>query len=455
MSRTMPVMGLLAGLILMVGLLFGDWSVLLSINSAIWILLLTGAMIMQVELSRNERFSFEDVFFIVLLFILTPAQALVVLIIALLLSTPALGKWGWTSQVYTGCIHLSLIAFVSLIGSQTIQGDPIIWAPIIMLLSILMNIVTYVPLTFLSDNRWEKPKVFWGPLLPLTVGLQLPLATFGAYMAHDFPSTTGFMLTIPLLALVFLGRNIEENIRLRSQAKGRAESLRITAHELRTPLTTISGWAQTLKDQRDKLDIPTQNIALDQIYNQSERLEGLIDNLLTAAQLDSGKTTTYKTDFALQPLIYAACESAGTAAVYTTQDSLWVRGDQDHLQRILINYLANAEKYGAGAIVVRSYISPEHKDRVAIEVEDHGSGIGEEFEKKLFQAFQREGKIAASGTGLGLSISAGLAEQNDGRAYYRRARHGGAIFGVEFPKAQAPQEVSAPESRNLAQKSTN
>jgi signal transduction histidine kinase len=114
-------------------------------------------------------------------------------------------------------------------------------------------------------------------------------------------------------------------------------------------------------------------------------------------------------------------------------DDLDLFVDDEHLVQILINFLSNAEKYGAPPITVRARRSERS---VEVVVSDAGDGVPSDFRSRLFERFARAssgGGDKVGGTGLGLSLVAALAAINGGSAWYRSNEPKGSQFGVSLP----------------------
>ena len=118
----------------------------------------------------------------------------------------------------------------------------------------------------------------------------------------------------------------------------------------------------------------------------------------------------------------------GVDASIDIDDAVEARVDPEHLRRILVNYLVNAERYGAPPVAITATSSD---DGVEVRVDDAGDGVPEGFTERLFTTFARADESDRRGSGLGLSIVQGLANANGGRAFYDGSR--ASSFGVVLP----------------------
>lgn len=194
------------------------------------------------------------------------------------------------------------------------------------------------------------------------------------------------------------------------------------SHELRTPLNAILGFSQILS--RSSL-LPLEYRETVQIINRSgEYLLSLINNILSLATIEAGKTSLNLNTFnvydllaEVEDLLYLKAETKGLSFQFEIEPTVpsLIRTDQLKLQQILMNLLSNALKFtqqGGIQVTVQTQISnPElfKPDLITLifTVTDTGVGIAPPELNQLFQAFHQtqSGKDAQEGTGLGLAIS--------------------------------------------------
>lgn len=206
----------------------------------------------------------------------------------------------------------------------------------------------------------------------------------------------------------------------------------IASHELRTPLTSMVGFARTLHDHGATLDEPTREKFLGIVITQGERLERLIEDMLTVARIESG-TAQVKAE----PV--ATLEVACNVVMEMNAEDVTVEGDpaavamvdEHHLRQVLINLLTNAQRYGAAPITVDAR---RESDMVRITVADAGEGIDPQHLPRLFEKFFQAGKTH-EGTGLGLAIVKGLLQSYGGDIIYTGEPGEGARFEVTLPAA--------------------
>lgn len=223
----------------------------------------------------------------------------------------------------------------------------------------------------------------------------------------------------------------EANVRLVAAAEDKSQFLAVTAHELRTPIQVISGAAGTLSHHWAELTDAERAELLESMRASGSRMRRLLDDLLTAARLESGAVEIRPQPTLVRPLLLDAV--AQTLAAYPDAgidiecaDDVTVAAEPSRLGQILANYLTNAARYGAPPVQV---VVSTGGDGVVIEVRDRGLGVPAELEQRLFDKFAHGPQDR--GTGLGLFIARRLARAQGGDAWYER-RDGVSRFAVRL-----------------------
>lgn len=226
------------------------------------------------------------------------------------------------------------------------------------------------------------------------------------------------------------------NAQLQQVAKLKDDFLAMTNHELRTPMTAVLGYASMLAQQWDQIPEERRRDFVGIIRDQAERLQGLVEDVLTLSSLQAGAVALRLEQAEVSASAQEAIRDLGPAGPPVDNrcpPGLAVRADPDRLVQILSNYLANAVKYGEGPIVVDAI---DEDSTVVVRVSDHGAGVPAEFVPRLFDKFTRADRDdGASGSGLGLAIVRLLAEAHGGSAWYEPVPGGGARFCVRLPAA--------------------
>ena len=229
--------------------------------------------------------------------------------------------------------------------------------------------------------------------------------------------------------------------------KAKTEFVSTVSHELRTPLTSIKGSLGLVQSgvfgELPETFKPMVEIA----YNNSDRLVRLINDLLDIEKMEAGKM-----DFHLAPVEIAALlrqsvrENDGYAVTHNVRfqvveplAEVTVTGDKDRLLQVMANLLSNAAKFSPAEGVVE--VGLEHRPgAVRVSITDHGPGIPENFQRKIFQKFSQADSSDAGqkgGTGLGLSICRAIVERHGGAIDFKTERGVGTTFFFDLPEDKA------------------
>lgn len=220
------------------------------------------------------------------------------------------------------------------------------------------------------------------------------------------------------------------------------------SHELRTPLTSIRGFAQTMLTSWDKLDDESKKKFLKIIEDQSNRLIGLVENMLSVTKLHSEKEILIFKEANLKTLIEPVIDIIKTA--YPThkfefnfnENTPNIIVDKDKFQQIMTNLIENAAKYSNENTTITITSEPAG-DYVSIKVADRGVGILPENYNKIFTKFSRIDNPLTrkvQGSGLGLYITKNLVEKMDGRISVISG-DGETTFEILFPVKSVEEQA--------------
>jgi len=231
---------------------------------------------------------------------------------------------------------------------------------------------------------------------------------------------------------------------LRHLEKIRQDFVANVSHELRTPVSSIKGYAETLLDGALE-DKANAKEFVNIIYQDSNRLVSLINDLLDLSKIESGKL---KMSFAsLDPVLLIkkgvtvinnqAQAKSISLKINIPQDLPKIKADETRFAQVMINLLDNAIKYSSeGAAVI---ISAKAADGVLqIDISDSGMGISEEDLPRIFERFYRVDKARSrelGGTGLGLSIVKHIVSVHGGQVWVKSELGRGSTFSFTIPLA--------------------
>jgi signal transduction histidine kinase len=228
---------------------------------------------------------------------------------------------------------------------------------------------------------------------------------------------------------------------LRRLSALRADFVSLVSHELRAPMASVVGSTQTLRQRWRELSPDQRESFLALIGSETERLAGLVGDVLDTSRIDAGTFTYRFADVDLGALVrdsvagvsLAQDEVSVVADVHGELPS--VRGDRDRLQQVLTNLLDNAVKYSPAGeeVTVNAF---QQDSRVRIEVSDRGPGVPADQQRVIFEKFGRghtAGSPGKPGTGLGLFIARSIAEAHGGVVEVSSAPNEGATFTLSLP----------------------
>jgi signal transduction histidine kinase len=229
-----------------------------------------------------------------------------------------------------------------------------------------------------------------------------------------------------------------ENARLFQQSDLIAEFV----HELRTPLASLSTATYLLL--RPEMSREQSDQIVNNIHNETLRLNSLASSFLDLARLESGRVQFRKSRFSSADLIYEARDVMMSKAqeadiqvrVDIPPDMPLLEADRDKIKQVLLNLISNAIKYNRpnGSVILQGDFT---EDEISITVQDTGLGIPDDSIPHLFQKFYRvrehEGKVA--GTGLGLSICKQIVQGHAGRIEVKSKMGVGTSFNIFLPRS--------------------
>jgi two-component system sensor histidine kinase SenX3 len=211
------------------------------------------------------------------------------------------------------------------------------------------------------------------------------------------------------------------------------------SHELKTPIGAVAALADSLNGETE-----TEVVwrLAERIVTESHRMSRIVDDLLDLSRVEFGGTEEW-TDIDLATVLVEvvgtnqhAAKRQGLGLSLTGSAELLVRGDRSQLVSVFSNLVDNAIKYSeiAGVVNVSSTIKG---DEIMVSVTDHGIGIAERDQKRIFERFYRVDKArsrATGGTGLGLSIVRHIVLEHGGAIDIRSEEGVGSTFTVRLPQ---------------------
>ncbi|MBU2260184.1 HAMP domain-containing histidine kinase, partial [Patescibacteria group bacterium] len=236
---------------------------------------------------------------------------------------------------------------------------------------------------------------------------------------------------------------------LEEQNKTRARFIATLANELRTPLTPVLASAQLLIEQFHSEPGSAQDRLIRSIIHGAESLESRLSNLLELGKFQAAafileiapiSITSLLNDSALQfePL----AKSKRQTLTLELQEMPLLKADRRRVGQVVTNLLGNAIKFTpeGGRIVLKAMTRDQD---LVVEVQDSGTGLRPEEQRRLFQPYYRSDvdRQRLSGTGLGLSLSKEIVEAHNGKIWVNSEPGKGSTFGFSIPLRGAPAKV--------------
>jgi len=215
------------------------------------------------------------------------------------------------------------------------------------------------------------------------------------------------------------------------------------SHELRTPLTAIKGWAETLHDGADPV---TAEKGISVIIRESERLSGLVEELLDFSRLQSGRLRLMvsKIDILaeLDEAVYMFTDRARTEHKQLNYEENTVLspvyGDVDRLRQVFVNIIDNALKYtGEGGTIT---VSPKEADGfIQVVIRDTGCGIPAEHLPNVKKKFYKANQLVR-GSGIGLAVADEISVLHGGSLTVESREGVGTTVTISLPTCRTLEE---------------
>ncbi|MEZ5357787.1 MAG: ATP-binding protein [Candidatus Zixiibacteriota bacterium] len=237
---------------------------------------------------------------------------------------------------------------------------------------------------------------------------------------------------------------VNDVTQMRQLEKIRRDFVANVSHELKTPITAIHGFVETLKDGAVE-NIEDAHRFLDIISKQSNRLQAIIEDLLSLARIEQGADED-KIELMSKPIApilkdaILSCQQKAEAKniqlELSADSSITALVNPRLLEQAIINLIDNAITYSNQGDVIKVKANV-FSDEVAISVIDTGCGISKEHHTRLFERFYRVDKARSrdhGGTGLGLAIVKHIVLAHNGRISVESEIGQGSMFTIQLPK---------------------
>ncbi len=245
------------------------------------------------------------------------------------------------------------------------------------------------------------------------------------------------------------------DVTLEHQAeRARSQFVSTISHELRTPMTSIKGYTDLLAAGAVGSVSPQQRRFLEIVRTNTERMIGLVNNLIAVSEMDQGPLQIEPQPVSMAEVIAEAVQAIRSQAgerrldlvVNLPPDLSPVLGDRGRLRQIMDNLLDNAWRYTPANGRITVWAAAANLDEksglpprcVVVNVRDTGVGVAPEDQDKIFTKFYRADNplsVEAGGTGMGLAIVKSLVEAHGGRVWVESEVGAGSTFSFVVPAA--------------------
>lgn len=229
---------------------------------------------------------------------------------------------------------------------------------------------------------------------------------------------------------------------LRQAEQLKDDFISLISHELRTPITAVYGGSHLLANQWESIPEETTKELLNDIVVESERLNQMLENLLSINAIRAGRLEPETEPVMIDQLCRRVAKDIARRTnihrfVVDIDASLpLVEADPHHLEQVLRNLYENAIKYSPRGGEIRT-TGDESNGMVTIRITDQGIGIAPDHLNQLFERFRRPGApTTIRGMGLGLYLSRHLVEAQGGKiSVTSDGPDTGATFSIRLPVA--------------------
>ena len=232
--------------------------------------------------------------------------------------------------------------------------------------------------------------------------------------------------------------------------------LNTITHDLRTPITAIQTAASSLQQTDIVLNTSDKAMLTEKIMVSSRRLATMVDNLLSLSHTEMGAASAPHVQYPINDVISTALDVLETAGqlqnnpvtVEISEDPLEALMDHLAIERVVINLVENATKYAPpGSPIVISAHQVAEKNKIIVQVHDHGIGIPNDKLASIFVKFNRlqqslpwlSPNNMPKGTGLGLAACAGIIHEHGGEIWAESIPNEGSTFTFTLPIQAIPK----------------
>ncbi len=252
-------------------------------------------------------------------------------------------------------------------------------------------------------------------------------------------------LIISQVAIAIERQHLSDNQQLiqieTEKEKTRANLLRAVSHDLRTPLTGMIGASETILNNKEILSEEEQTRLIEFIYQDSNWLLHMVENLLSVTRIKEGNSAVNKIPEPLEEVVTEAIQRIrsrfpqANIQVKIPEEFIMVPMDATLIEQVLINLLENAIKYSGNNNPVTLLVDKDD-DTITFHIMDEGKGITVSRIESIFDGCSQTENVssdATKGLGIGLSICKSIINAHGGNISAKNLDTGGAVFTFTLP----------------------
>ncbi len=338
------------------------------------------------------------------------------------------------TSAWIGLLASAIVAGV--IAGIHVQGFPFRWLPAIIIVLGTFVLVTSVALFLIRKYVAYKLK----PIYSIVLARDVHTKEIFSELQDKKVENIGEELT------AWADTNDREIARLKEAEQFRKQYLGNVAHELKTPIFNVQGYISTLLDGGLEDELINRKY-LERAEKSIDRLINIVNDLDTISKLESSMNKLDMEKFDVVALAKEIADQAemeadkkGIKITVKGADNLpspfWVLADKHYIGQVFVNLIINSIRYGKEGGQTRIHFR-DLLDKILVEVEDNGLGIGKEDLPRVFERFYRTDKGRSreqGGTGLGLAIVKHIIEAHGERITVRSELGVGSTFSFTLKK---------------------
>lgn len=294
----------------------------------------------------------------------------------------------------------------------------------------------------LGNGQWDIPKL--KQLLEELLPTNNPVVGFE--VEHEFPHIGKKTMLLNAYRIELEGEfkdrillAIEDISERREIERRKDDFLSIASHELKTPLTVVKGYIQMITKLMPADASPKFKEVVGKADAYLERLYNLISELLDVSRIQTGNLELHKSPFDFDKMLYNLVGDIQTGIkshriITNGATNISYVGDQQHIEQVISNLLANAVKYSPDSREITVNVSMV-SNFIKVSITDYGVGISDEDKERIFERFFRVGAVQKRfpGMGIGLYICNEIIKNHGGNLWVESEKGHGSTFSFTLP----------------------